>query len=55
MEANHKDFLLRQEVETADGLFDLQAPLLLTSLNIPYANSLVVATADEALAYGIDK
>ena len=55
MEANHEDFLLRQEVETTDRFFDLQASLLLTSLNIPYANGLVVAAADEALAYGIDK
>ena len=55
MEANHEDFLLRQKVEAADWLFDLQAPLLLACLNIPYADSFVVAPADEALAYRIDK
>jgi hypothetical protein len=55
MEANHEDFLLRQEVEAANRLFDLQAPLFLASLNIPYTNSFVVAAADEALAYRTDK
>jgi hypothetical protein len=55
MEANHEDFLLRQEVEAADRLLDLQALLLLTGLNIPYADSFVVAAADEPLTYRIDK
>lgn len=55
MEANYKDFLFCQEVEAADRLFDLQALLLLASLNIPHADRLVVAAADEALAYGTDK
>jgi len=55
METNHENFFLCQEVEAADRLLDLQAPLLLASLNIPYANSFVVAAADEAFAWGINK
>ena len=50
METNHENFFLCQEVEAADRFLDLQALLLLTGLNIPYANSFVVAAADEALA-----
>jgi len=50
METNHENFFLCQEVEAADRFLDLQALLLLTGLNIPYANSFVVATADEAFA-----
>ena len=50
MEANHENLFLCQEVEAAHRLLDLQAPLLLASLDIPYANSFVVAAADEALA-----
>ena len=50
METNHKYFFLCQEVKAAHQLLDLQAPLLLTSLNILYPNSFIVATADEVLA-----
>ena len=55
MEANHKDFLLGQKVEAADRLFDLQALFLLASLDIPHADGLVVAAADEALACATDQ
>jgi hypothetical protein len=55
METNHENFLLCQEVETADRLLDLQAPLLLAGLNIPYTDSFVVAATDEALACGVNK
>ena len=50
METNHEYFFLCQEVEAAHQLLDLQAPLLIASLDILYMNSFIIATADEALA-----
>lgn len=55
METNHENLFLCQEIKAADRLLDLQAPLLLAGLNIPDANSFVVAAADEALAWQSNK
>ena len=50
MEPNSKDFFLRQEIQAANCLLDIQAFLLLPSVNVPDTNRLVVASTDEALA-----
>ena len=41
--------LVREEVDAADGLLDLQAFLHLTRVDIPEPNCLVVRAADETL------
>lgn len=51
VEPNGENLLFREEVETAHGFWNLKTLFLLSGVNIPHSDCLVIAPAEEPFAF----